>query len=128
MREGSIYCIQCLVPNTVIPLCPYNHSQQLEVGANETSTYPEGPSQGEENDYKRGVRETKRGGGGIPNTPEAPGKAPRILPSTNSIWLTWSMRNTVMVVVYTPKPNSLTHSLQIHCIGLAGQRLHASWT
>ena len=68
MREGSLYCIQCLVPDTVIPLYPYNHSQQLEVGADGASTYPEGPSQGEENDYKRGVRETKGGGGNPQHT------------------------------------------------------------
>ena len=32
-----------------------------------------------------------------------------------------------MVVVHTLKLSSLAHFLQIHCIGLAGQRFHASW-
>ena len=66
-------------------------------------------------------------GGWIPNTPEAQGKAPRIQPRTNSIWKAWPMRNVMMVVVHTLKPSFLAHSLQIHCIELAGQRYHASW-
>ena len=37
------------------------------------------------------------------------------------------MRNTVNVVVHTFKPSSLAHSLQIHCIGFTGLRIHASW-
>jgi len=61
------------VPNTAILLCSYNHSQQLEVGADGTSTYHGDPSQEEENDYKRGVKRNKREGG-TPNTPEASGK------------------------------------------------------
>ena len=83
-REGSLYCIQSLVPNTAILPCPYNHSQQLEVGADGKSTCPGDPSQEEKNDYKRGVKRNKEGGG-IPNTPEAPGKAPRIQLRTNSL-------------------------------------------
>ena len=72
-RKGSLYCIQCLVPNTTTLLCPYNYSQQLEVGADGTSTCSGDPSQEEENDYKRGVKRNKRKGG-TPNTPEASGK------------------------------------------------------
>ena len=33
----------------------------------------------------------------------------------------------MIIVVHTPKPSSLAHSLQIHCTGLAGLRPHASW-
>ena len=69
------------MPDTAILLCPYNHSQQLEVGADGTSTYPKDPIQEEENDYKKGSKEKQ--GRGDPNTPEAPEKAPRILPRTN---------------------------------------------
>ena len=47
------------MPDTAILLCPYNHSQQLEVRADGTSTYPGDPSQEEENDYKRGVKRNK---------------------------------------------------------------------
>ena len=48
-REGNIYCTQYLVPDTAILLCPYNHSQQLEIRADGTSTYPEDPNQEEKN-------------------------------------------------------------------------------
>ena len=58
-REGSLYCIQCLMPDTAILICPYNYSQQLKVGADGTSTYPGNPSQGEKNDYKRRVKRNK---------------------------------------------------------------------
>ena len=37
------------------------------------------------------------------------------------------MENTVLTIVHTLKPSSLTHSLQIHCTGLTGLRSHASW-
>ena len=50
-RKGCHYHIQCLVPDTAIPLCPYNHSQQLEGRANGISTYPRGPIQEEGNYY-----------------------------------------------------------------------------
>ena len=50
------------MPDTAILLCPYNYSQQLEVGADGTSTYPGDPSQEEENDYKSGVKRNKLGG------------------------------------------------------------------
>ena len=69
------------MPDIAILLCSYNHSQQLEVGADGTSTYPRDPSQEEENDYKKGSKE-KQKGGETPNTREAPEKAPRTLPKT----------------------------------------------
>ena len=50
--------------DTAILLCPYNHSQQLEVGADGTSTYPRDPNQEEENDYKKGSKEEQKGGVG----------------------------------------------------------------
>ena len=79
------------MPDTTILLCSYNHSQQLEVGADGTNTYPRDPNQEEENDYKKGSKEKQKEGGeekkggGTPNTPEALGKTPRILPRTNSL-------------------------------------------
>ena len=45
-------CIQCLVTDTTILLCPYNHSQQLEERDDGTSTCPRDPIQEEENYYK----------------------------------------------------------------------------
>ena len=33
----------------------------------------------------------------------------------------------MLTVVHTLKSSSLTHSLQIHCIGLIGLRSHTSW-
>ena len=45
----------------------------------------------------------------------------------NSVHLSSIMRNTVITVVHTPKPSSLAHSLQIHCIGLSGLRSHSFW-
>ena len=55
-RKDCHYHIRSLVPDTAIPLCPYNHSQQLEGRADGTSTYPRGPIQEEENYYKKGVK------------------------------------------------------------------------
>ena len=49
------------MPDTAILLCPYNHSQPLQVGADGTSTYPRDPSQEEENDYKKGSKEKQKG-------------------------------------------------------------------
>ena len=52
------------MPDTAILLCPSNHSQQLEGGADGTSTYPRDPIEEEENDYKNGVKRKNKGGGG----------------------------------------------------------------
>ena len=65
-RKGCHYCTQCLVPDTAIFLCPYNHSQQLEGGADETSTYLRDPIQEKENYYKKGVKEDGEGGAETP--------------------------------------------------------------
>ena len=35
--------------------------------------------------------------------------------------------NTILTVIHSLKPSSLTHSLQIYCIGLTGPRSHTSW-
>ena len=45
----------------------------------------------------------------------------------NSVHLSSIVRNTVITVVHTLKPNSLVHSLQIHCTQLTGLRSHVSW-
>ena len=45
----------------VLP-CPYNHSQQLEGRADETSTYPRDPIQEEEIYYKKGVKRDREEG------------------------------------------------------------------
>ena len=55
-RKGYHYHIRCLLPDTAISLCPYNHSQQLEGRADRTNTYPRGPIQEEGNYYKKGVK------------------------------------------------------------------------
>ena len=62
-RKGCHYRIQCLMPDTAIPLCPYNHSQQLEGRADGTSTYPRGLIQEEGNYYKKGVKRDRKGWG-----------------------------------------------------------------
>ena len=49
------------MPDTTIFPYPYNHSQQLEVGTDGTSTYPRDPIQKEENNYKKGGKEKQRG-------------------------------------------------------------------
>ena len=72
------------MPDTAILLCPYNHSQQLEIGPDRTSTYPRDPSQEEENDYKKGSKE-KQKRGETPNMREAPEKALRIMLRTHSL-------------------------------------------
>ena len=45
----------------------------------------------------------------------------------NSVHLSLIMKNTVLTVVHTLRPNSSIHSLQIHCNGLTGVRSHTSW-
>ena len=65
-RKGCHYRIQCFVPDTAIPFCSYNHSQQLEGRADRTSTYPRGPIQEEGNYYKNGVKRDREGGAGTP--------------------------------------------------------------
>ena len=55
-RKGCHYHIQCLVPDMTIPLCLYNHAQQLEGRVDGTSTYLRGPIQEEGNYYKKGVK------------------------------------------------------------------------
>ena len=60
--KGCHDFIQCLVPDTAILFCLYNHSQQLEGRDDGTSTYPRNPIQEEGNDYKKGVEgDRKRG-------------------------------------------------------------------
>ena len=58
-RKGYHYHIQCLLLDTAIPFCPYNHSQQLEGRADGTSTYPRDPIQEEGNrsEERRGGKE-----------------------------------------------------------------------
>ena len=68
--KGCHYCIQCLVPDTVILFCLYNHSQQLEGRVDGTSTYPRDPIQEEGNDYKKGVEGTRKGGAENPPPPQ----------------------------------------------------------
>ena len=45
----------------------------------------------------------------------------------NSIHLCLIVLNTLLTVIYTLKPSSLTHSLQIYCTGLTGLRSHTPW-
>ena len=80
LREGCHYCIQYLVPDTAILLCPYSHSQQLEIGADGTSIYPRDLCQEEENDYKKGSKEKRKGES--PTQRRHQKKAPQILPRT----------------------------------------------
>ena len=94
--KGCHYSIPCLVPNTAILFCLYNHSQQLEGRADGTGTYLRDPIQEEENYYKRGWREPKRVGRRPPpppknDNPVAPGRAPHSMPRTNPFWKTQSI-------------------------------------
>ena len=114
ISEGSFYCIQYLVSDTAILFCPYNHSQQLEVRADRTSTYPGNPSEEEGNDYKRGVKRKKEG---IPSPPQ---QSSGIRKGSSD------QSEDKMVVIHEPKPSSLAHSLQIHCNGLTGLRTRSS--
>ena len=45
----------------------------------------------------------------------------------NSIHLCLIVVNTILTVIYTLKPRSLTHSLQIYCTGFTGPRSHTPW-
>ena len=123
--------IQCLVPDIAMLFCLYNHSQQLEGRADGTSTYPRNPIQEEGNYYKKGVEGDKRGGWDPQRTrgtrKSSSDRAEDQSSQVNSIYLSLIMKNTVLTIVHTLKPSSLTHSLQIHCIGLTGLRSHASW-
>ena len=73
-RKDCHYHIRCLVPDTAIPLCPYNHSQQLEGRADGTSTYPRDPIQEEGNHYKKGSKVRQKRQGGDPPTHQRPRK------------------------------------------------------
>ena len=84
--KGYHYCIQCLVPNTAILFCLYNHFQQLEGRVDERSTYPRDPIQEEGNDYKKGVEGDRKGGAETPQHTRGTRKAPRTVPRTNPFW------------------------------------------
>ena len=62
------YSIPCLVPDTTILFCLYNHSQQLEGRANGTGTYPKDPIQKEGNYYKKGGEKERKVGQRPPPT------------------------------------------------------------
>ena len=91
------------------------------------------PFRKNETTIKREWRETERGGGGRdPQTHQRhQKKLPRLSedqPSlANSVHLSLIVKNTVITVVYIPKPSSLAHFLQIHSTGLTSLRSHASW-
>ena len=111
--------------------CFYNDSQQLVGRADGTSICPRNPIQEEGSYYKKGV-EGDRKGVETPIAPEAPERsssdwAEDWPPLTNPIYLSLIVKNTMLTVVHTLKPNSLTHSLQIHCIRLTSPRSHTSW-
>ena len=46
----------------------------------------------------------------------------------NSVHLCLIVVNTILTVIHVLKPSSLTHSLQIYCIGLTSPSFHISWT
>ena len=64
----------------------YNHSQQLKGRVDGTSTYPRNPIQKKKNYYKKGGEGDRKAGLRPPITPEAPEKAPRIVPRSNLLW------------------------------------------
>ena len=45
----------------------------------------------------------------------------------NSVHLCLIVMSTMLTVIHTLKPNFLTHSLQIYCIGFTGPRSHTPW-
>ena len=114
--KGCHYCIQCLVLDITMLFCLYNHSQQLERKADGTSTYSRNPTQEEGNYYKKGVEGDRKGGW------DPPILSGKLSPSQLD-----REEHRVNRCPYTLKPSSLTHSLQIHCTGLAGLKSHASW-
>ena len=89
------------------------------------------PFRKKETTIKREWRETERGA----ETPQHTRGTRKIFSNraedqsslVNSVHLSLIVKNTVLTVVHTLKPNSLTHSLQIHCTGLTSLRSHASW-
>ena len=92
-KKGSVqgidchYCIQCLVPNTTILPCSYNHSQQLERRVDETNTYPMDPIQEKEIYYKKGVKRDSKGRGENPPTHQRHQKRlPELCRGHNPLW------------------------------------------
>ena len=112
--------------------CFYNHSQQLEGRVDGTNTCPGNSIQEERNYYKKGVKGDRKGGWNPYHTrgsrKSSSNRAEDQSSLVNSVHLNLIMENTVLTIVHTLKPSSLTHSLQIHCTGLIGRRSHASWT
>ena len=45
----------------------------------------------------------------------------------NSVHLCLIVMNTILIVIHSLNPSSLTHSLQIYCIRLIGPRSHTPW-
>ena len=45
----------------------------------------------------------------------------------NSVHLCLIVMSTMLTVIHALKPNFLTHSLQIYCIGFTGPRSHTPW-
>ena len=124
------------MPDTAILFCLYNHFQQLEGRADGTGTYLRDPIQEEGNYYKKGVEENRKGGAETTPPPQQHTRGTKESSSfhaedqsflENSVHLSLIVKNTMVTVVHTLKPSSLTHSLQIHCTGLTSQRSHTSW-
>ena len=114
--KGCYYCIQCLIPDIVMLFCLYNHSQQLEGRANGTSTYPRNPIQEEGNYYKKGMEGDRKKGLRPPQHTRGTRKsfsdrAEDQSSLVNSVHLSLIVKKTVLIVVHTLKPSSLTHSL-----------------
>ena len=109
----------------------YNHSQQLERRADGTSTCLGNSIQEEENYYKKGVERYRKGGLNPYHTRGSRKSSSNRVEDqsslVNSAHLSLIVKNTVLTVVYTLKPSSLTHSLQIHCTELTGLRSYTSW-
>ena len=92
-----------------ILLCPYNHSQQLEGRADETSTYLKDPIQKEENCYKRGVKRKEKGGAKTPQHTRgikkgSPDRGEDQSSLMNLVRLNLIVKSTMMTVVHTLKP------------------------
>ena len=102
------YCIPCLVPNTAILFCLYNHSHQLEGRADGTSTYPRDPIQEGGNHYKKGMEGDREGGAETPQHTGGTRKsslnhAEDQSSLVNSVHLSLIVKNTVLTVVHIAK-------------------------
>ena len=137
LRESCHYCIKCYVPNRAMLFSLYNHFQRLWGGDDGTSISTLnlilhvniGGEEGSE--YKMGGGRQSAGPGDhyhSRRTRKSSSDCAEDQPSLiNSVHPCLIVMNTILTVIYTLKPSSLIHSLQIYCTGFTGPRCHTPW-